>query len=95
MQQACGDLSQYVLLTSIDEVVLELGGVTAVSRLTERSRTAVCNWRAAGLFPASFFPRMQKALHKRGCKVDMRLFTFAPEEPDGERAASPIVGEVA
>jgi hypothetical protein len=71
------DIEPLRFLLTFDDVLAELGGVVAVSKLTTRSPSAVCNWRNSGeRFPASLFPKMRKALRKRGCTPDLRLFTF-------------------
>jgi len=76
MQTACRDISPLTLLTTFEEVVRELGGITAISRLAGRSRTAVCNWKAARKFPAGEYPTIRDALIELGYRPDMRLFTF-------------------
>jgi hypothetical protein len=78
MQNLRDDLiSDYRFLTTFDDVIAELGGVVEVSKLTKRSRSAVCNWRNNGeRFPAAHYLRIRKALHALGCKADLRLYTF-------------------
>ena len=75
-------ISEFRLLTSFDEVIAELGGVVKVSRLTKRSKSAVCNWRNTGRrFPANQYKQIRDALRECGCLVDMNLFTFLGRTP--------------
>jgi hypothetical protein len=78
---ASGAPPDFTLLSSFESVIAELGGITAVSRLTGRSRTAVCNWRSAGLFPAAQYPKIQDALAELELTASRRLFTFEEPEP--------------
>jgi len=84
--------SEYRVLTDFEDVIDVLGGVVATARLTQRSASAVCNWRNAGaVFPASQYKRLRKALRERGFIADERLFTFLSEEPNAEPSTTPII----
>jgi len=90
MTDAGDGFPQYRVLTDFEDVIDVLGGVVAVSRLTTRSASAVCNWRNDGArFPASMFPRMQEALMKKRFLASRHLFTFLPTE--GEDVQIPLV----
>jgi len=84
MQAVLGD-PDFTLLSSFEDVIDALGGITAVSVRLGRSRTAVCNWRADGLFPSSQYRKIQKALAKLELTASLNLFTFEDEEPEPVR----------
>jgi hypothetical protein len=90
MSDPCGDTTQYRYLDTFEDVIAALGGVVEVSKLTERSKSAVCNWRnTGGKFPAALHPRMARALREKNFIAPKRLWTFIPEVPGTEEA--PIV----
>ena len=92
MSNAHGLPTELRVLTDFEDVIDVLGGVVAVSKLTQRSASAVCNWRNAGaVFPASQYKRLRKALRERGFIADERLFTFLSDEPNAEPEANPII----
>jgi hypothetical protein len=85
-------LPEYRVLINFEDVIDVLGGVVATAKLTQRSASAVCNWRNAGaVFPASQYKRLHKALRKRGYIPDDRLFTFLSDEPNAEPSTTPII----
>jgi hypothetical protein len=72
-------VSNLRLLISFEEVIRELGGVTAVSKLTRSSKSSVCNWRhmpGGGRFPARHYWRMHDRLRELGCVADRGLWGF-------------------
>jgi hypothetical protein len=92
MSDAHGLPTELRVLTNFEDVIDVLGGVVAVSKLTQRSASAVCNWRNAGaVFPASQYKRIRKALLKRGFIAADQLFTFLSDEPNAEPEANPVV----
>jgi hypothetical protein len=92
MTDGDGSPPELRVLTDFEDVIVVLGGVVAVSKITQRSASAVCNWRNAGaVFPASQYKRLYRALRKRGFIPDERLFTFLPAEPNGEHPENPII----
>ena len=81
------------VLTTFDEVVEALGGVGEVGRLTDRSTSAVCNWRRKKQrFPTNLFFVMQQALVARGYAASRHLWGFvadkAPTNNDSADAAN-------
>jgi len=57
-------------LSTIEEVILELGGPKAVAELTDRqSISAVPMWKIRQKFPATTYARMQAALRARGASA--------------------------
>jgi hypothetical protein len=66
-------------LETFDEVVAELGGIGPVARLTNRTKSCICNWRRfPGRFPARLFYVINDALAMRGASADPDLFDFTP-----------------
>lgn len=53
-------------LKTTEDVVAALGGTPAVSRLTGRGITAVCNWRARNVFPPNTYALLLGALRDVG-----------------------------
>jgi hypothetical protein len=75
-------------LTTFEQVIDELGGVTAVARLTRRTAPAVCNWRKTRRrFPTTLYFVMQGALKVKGAQAERRLWGFV--EPRKARASIP------
>jgi hypothetical protein len=77
-------------LTTFDEVIDAIGGLTAVARLTNRSLTAASNWRCQlGRFPARTYFVIEATLNKRGLSAAPDLFGFErppPRRTDDKRA---------
>jgi hypothetical protein len=68
-------------LTTFDAVVDALGGMTALARLTGRSRTAVSNWRCQRhCFPARTYFVITTELERRGFSADRSLWQFESPE---------------
>lgn len=63
-------------ITSFDSIILALGGVSAVARLTRRSPATVCNWRPRSLFPPRLYFVMQHELERRGYEAPRKLWGF-------------------
>jgi hypothetical protein len=62
-------------LSSAGDVVMTLGGIDAVVRLTEsKSRNVVWNWLNAGAFPPNTYVVMVRALERRDCTASARLW---------------------
>ena len=64
----------FTVLTTVDDVVAQLGGTKRVARMTRCGVTAVCNWRARGCFPARFYVRMQTKLIEKGFVAPAKLW---------------------
>lgn len=72
-------------LTSAPEIIDELGGPTAVAKLTNRKAPqVVSNWRAANSFPSNTFLAITMALRERNVSAPPTLWGMS--EP--ERVAS-------
>ena len=71
------------MLTTVAEVIEQLGGPTAVGRIAGRSAQSVVNWRAAEKFPADTFLILDAALKQRDLSAPPSLWGML--EP--ERAA--------
>lgn len=52
-------------LTTVDAVVVALGGTRAVADLTGATDSAVSNWRKSGTFPARTYIILKAALGQR------------------------------
>ena len=64
-------------LSSIEEVILALGGPQAVAQLTKRkSVSAVPMWKNRGVFPANTFALMQTELKARNAKAPYSLWNM-------------------
>jgi hypothetical protein len=62
-------------LTTVHEVVDELGGLSAVCRLTGANIKQGWNWIGRSeTFPASYYVCMQRALQRRGATAPARLW---------------------
>jgi hypothetical protein len=61
-------------LSSVREIVDELGGVAAVCELTKSNLKAVYHWNNSNQFPARLYDGMKRALKKRGCTAPARLW---------------------
>ncbi len=62
-------------LTSIEEVISELGGPVAVKDLTKRrSASAVPMWKSRRKFPASTYTTLKEALQARGLTAPNELW---------------------
>lgn len=74
-------------LTSASEIVKELGGNTAVARLTDRKAPqVVSNWISDNSFPPNTFLVLNAELRARGCRAPSSLWRML--EPTEGRAAS-------
>ena len=62
---------------TFDEVVIALGGNSAIAILLGCSRSAVSGWRRNGRFPPRYYAAMAMALHERGYYAPWQLFGFA------------------
>lgn len=68
-------------LHTFEEVVEELGGVSAVLRLTGRRWPShVSNWKKAGRFPSDTYLILQEALVKTGATAPPELWGIKPAE---------------
>ena len=64
-------------LTTIDDVIRELGGVSAAARITGRYPPQICWWRdKRKSIPARFFPAINRELCKHGFRASVDLFDF-------------------
>jgi hypothetical protein len=61
-------------LQTVPEIITELGGPTAVGRITDRSPQSVVNWRAAARFPAKTFLILQSELAARNIEAPPSLW---------------------
>ena len=66
-------------LTTVDEVLDELGGTGRVARLTgQKYDQTVSNWRRRGRMPPELFDLMVGELEKLGCCAPAALWKQAP-----------------
>lgn len=62
-------------LTTVEEVISELGGFAAVRALTKRaSASAVPMWKSRKRFPTTTYTVMKTALQKRGVSAPDKLW---------------------
>jgi len=79
-----GSVSTIQVLESVDAVINELGGNTAVSRITGvPTSQAVWQWRNRGLMPPRFYLLMKTALEARNCSASPSLWGMV-EGVDGQ-----------
>lgn len=64
------------MLTSVDDVIKELGGTAATAELAGVSQPAVSNWRSRRVIPAEYFVTFRDALAAKGKEFPESLFTF-------------------
>ena len=58
-----------VTITSVKELVDEIGGPKAAGELLSTTPQNIVNWRAAGKIPARFYIVHRKVLSARGLRV--------------------------
>lgn len=69
------------MLRTVNEVISELGGPTAVAAKIGLGKTAVGNWKMRGSIPAEHFLSISILLSERRLKADPVVFGFrAPEQ---------------
>lgn len=74
-------------LTTVDQVIDELGGTSATAKLTgQQYDQTVSNWRRRGRMPPELFDLMVGELEKRGCTASPALWKQAPRN-DAEQQA--------
>jgi hypothetical protein len=56
-------------LTTFDEVLRELGGLSEAARTLNTTPQCVWNWRNRGFFPATKADDVRKLLRRRNCNV--------------------------
>lgn len=65
-------------LSSIEEVISELGGFDAVKELTHKNAdSSVRMWKTRGMFPAKSYLIMKAALHAKGADAPDSLWNMA------------------
>jgi hypothetical protein len=64
------------MIGSVDELVSELGGTTAVAKIASVLPSAVSNWRTRGFIPADKFLLFEVELAKRNKTAERRIFGF-------------------
>ncbi len=64
------------MLSTVDAVIGELGGTSAVSGLAGVGLSAVSNWKARGKVPPELFLIISESLAKLGKAADPALFSF-------------------
>lgn len=62
------------MLDTVEAVIDELGGNSAVAKLTGFGPSAVSNWRARGRIPAKLHLTFSGALARNGKTADPQLF---------------------
>ena len=62
---------------TVDALVDEMGGTTAVAQIFGVLPSAVSNWRAAGKFPPRLHYKISREAARRRLAVDAKLFGVA------------------
>lgn len=78
---------KHALLTTADDVIEALGGVTEVAALTGVSVQSACNWRAFRRFPARTYLLFKHALETRELTAPPELWGMAEAVPVGATSA--------
>ena len=68
------------MLTSVDDVIEELGGTASVASLASVGASAVSNWRERRRIPQSCFFLVRDALAAKGKEADPSIFGFKVSE---------------
>lgn len=71
-------------IATIDDVIDQLGGTSAVARLTGRPAQAVSNWRRRGKAPPEAYLIISRALSERGLSVPLHVLGM--DEPPMEKS---------
>lgn len=61
---------------TVSEMIDALGGTNVVAETLGVVPSAVRNWRAAGVFPASLYPKIAELAAARKVEVDPALFRW-------------------
>ena len=70
-------------LKTFDDVMIALGGSSAVAKMFDLSPAAVSAWRQYGeRIPAKWYPAMEHELAERGYFAHRSLWRFAPIRKD-------------
>ena len=67
-------------VNSIDDMVRELGGNTAVAEWLDISQEAVSNWKSRGAIPPGWHLRLVASMRRRGRTVNPALFGITEDE---------------
>jgi hypothetical protein len=67
-------------LTTVKEVIAELGGRAAVAEITGTNVKVVSHWRWQDRFPSKTYLVLTEALNKRGCCASVGLWSFTQTE---------------
>jgi hypothetical protein len=63
-------------LSTLDEVVAALGGLSKLGRLIDRKPCTICGWRDRNTIPAKWYPVMTELLLERGFTAPRALWGF-------------------
>jgi hypothetical protein len=75
-------------ITTIQELVRELGGPSAMGRYLGVTPEAVSNWQRRGHIPSQWYKRLRRdLLEQRDIALDDSLFDFHEIPPAKQRAA--------
>jgi DNA-binding transcriptional regulator YdaS (Cro superfamily) len=70
-------------IVSIEGLISELGGNTAVAAWLGIHPEAVCNWKARRSIAAAWHMRLAAAVRRRNKSIDPRIFGLDPSEVRG------------
>jgi hypothetical protein len=80
-------MSDYDIQT-IDDLIRELGGNTAVAEWLDISQEAVCNWKRRGVIATGWHMRLAAAARRKGRTVNPEVFGLSVEDTRGLLEAS-------
>jgi hypothetical protein len=69
------------MLSTTASVIMALGGISEVARLTDSNYSAVCNWTKFPTFPANFYALMKDELEKGGYTAPRSLWRQKEKAP--------------
>lgn len=71
------------MITTIDDLVDEFGGDTAMAEFLGITQSAVAQWKVRGQIASGWHLRLLAELKRRGCIVDPSVFGLTEEEARG------------
>ncbi len=69
------------ILSTIDDVIDEMGGPTAIAAWLNISQSAVSNWRIRNEIPMGWHYRLARHAERLGMRIDDAVFNLDPNDP--------------
>lgn len=71
------EYNAFMVISTVNELIDELGGNKAVAKIFDVGHSAACNWRKAGRFPPKLHLRISDLAKKRRIKLAKDFFKEA------------------